>query len=181
MKMVLWLTGLSGSGKTTISNALMKIVKPILPGLVLIDGDIIRELFGGLGFDEESRKVQIRRIQSLSLFLSKQNLPCIVSALYSNPELLSWNRINLTGYYEIYVNTPLSEVEKRDTKGLYLKARNGDLVNVVGVDIPWQKPLAPDLVVDTINNDVDSIVMEIIDSAPMFQKFKRNNYGRSGR
>jgi adenylylsulfate kinase-like enzyme len=169
---VLWLTGLSGSGKTTISNALMEIVKPILPSLVLIDGDAIRELFGGLGFDEESRKVQIRRIQSLALFLSNQKIPCIVSALYSNPELLSWNRNNLPGYYEIYVKTPLPEVEKRDTKGFYLKARQGDLVDVVGIDIPWLEPLAPNLIVDTINNDVDSIVMEIIHSVPMFQRSK---------
>ena len=169
--MLIWLTGLSGAGKTTIANKIIDIIKPILPGLVLIDGDIIRELFGGdLGYDKESRKVQIGRVQRIALFLNRQNIPVIVSALYATPELLDWNRKNFLNYFEIYVDTPLAVVQARDTKGFYAKARNGELLNVVGLDIPWQAPKQPDLIVDTINRNVDSIVSEIIDCGPKLRE-----------
>ena len=165
--MVVWLTGLSGAGKTTIAEAMVRVVKPRLPELVLVDGDVIRDLFGaGLGFDEDARKQQIGRIQKLSLFLARQNIPVIVAALYSNPELLDWNRINLPGYFEIYVDTPLATVEQRDTKGLYSKARAGQMKHVVGMDVPWHAPESPDMVVRSTGETPESIATTIIQSVP---------------
>jgi adenylylsulfate kinase-like enzyme len=148
--MVVWLTGLSGAGKTTIAEAIIRSAKPSLPSLVLIDGDVIRNLFGaGLGFDEVARKQQIGRIQQLALFLARQDIPVVVAALYAHPELLLWNRANLPGYFEVYVSTPLAVVERRNTKNLYAKARAGEMANVVGVDIPWYAPKCPDMNIDS--------------------------------
>ena len=144
--MVVWLTGLSGAGKTTIAGAIARAVRPRLSSLVIIDGDVIRDLFGaGLSFDEEARKMQIGRIQRLAHFLAHQNIPVIVSALYSSPVLMDWNREHFPDYFEIYVDTPLETVVARDTKGLYSKAQTGELLNVVGVDIPWHIPVSPDM------------------------------------
>lgn len=165
--MVVWLTGLSGAGKTTIAEAVVRLIRPGLPGLVLIDGDVIRELFGaGLGFDVEARKMQIGRIQRLALFLSSQDVPVIVSALYASPDLLRWNRSNLPGYFEVYVDTPLATVVARDTKGIYIKARGCDFPNVVGLDIPWLAPLDPDMIVYTVGSTPEAIAVQIIAAVP---------------
>lgn len=165
--MVVWLTGLSGAGKTTIAEAIIRAAKPRLPELVLIDGDVIRELFGAtLGFHEEARKEQISRIQRLALFLARQNISVIVAALYSHPDLLRWNRANLPGYFEIYVDTPLATVEERDTKGLYSKARLGEVQNVVGVDVPWHAPEHPDMVIHSSGETPETIATKIIQTVP---------------
>ncbi|MBX3456234.1 adenylyl-sulfate kinase [Ferrovibrio sp.] len=146
---VVWLTGISGAGKTTIAEAIHAQAKPYLPELVLIDGDVIRDLFGaGLGFHEAARHEQIGRIQRLARMLAEQGLVVLVAALYAHPDLLAWNRANLPGYVEVYVNTPLPLVQSRDVKGLYAKAAAGAMPNVVGLDIPWHAPAAPDLVID---------------------------------
>ena len=165
--MVIWLTGLSGAGKTTIANALIEIMKPALPGLISVDGDAVRELFGeNLGFDIKSRVEQIGRIQRLALFLLKQKLPVIVSALYSDPILFEWNRSNLPGYFEVYLKTPLAVVEKRDTKNFYVRARKGELRNVVGIDIPWQEPASPNIIFDTVGATAQEIAFRIIHAVP---------------
>ena len=165
--MVVWLTGLSGAGKSTIADAMVRIIKPHLPSLVLIDGDVIRDLFGaGLGFDEEARKFQIGRLQRLAQFLNCQDIPVIVSALYAHPDLMQWNRDHLAGYFEVYVNTPLATVISRDTKGLYSKAMNGDMSNLVGIDIPWHEPTKSDLVAETTGLTPETIAQKIICLVP---------------
>ena len=177
--MIVWLTGLSGAGKTTIADAIIRIMKPILPNLIVIDGDVIRELFGAdLGFDVAARKVQIGRIQRLALFLTRQDVPVIVSALYASHDLLEWNRANLPGYFEVYVDTPLATVEERDTKGFYAKARAGGLLNVVGLDIPWQAPQKPDITVYSVGTDAESIALQIIKAVPLLEK-KHTDYFES--
>lgn len=143
--MVIWVTGLSGAGKTTLCRALEDILRPRLPGLVRVDGDAVRALFGhDLDHTEPSRVQQIKRLQALAQFLSAQGLTVIVAALYAHPDLLRWNRDNLLPYFEVYVRAPLDMVCARDSKGLY----GGDTPNVVGLDIPWYEPEHPDLIID---------------------------------
>ena len=173
--MVVWLTGLSGAGKTTIAEAIVRIVKPYLPELVLIDGDVIRDLFGaGLGYNEEERIQQITRIQKLALFLSRQNIPVLVAALYANPELLNWNRINFPEYFEVYVDTPLAVVQERDAKGLYSKALSGEVNHVVGIDIPWHAPKNSNMVVSSLNVTPEFLAIEIINALPRFASVINN-------
>jgi adenylylsulfate kinase-like enzyme len=144
--MVIWMTGLSGSGKSTVADAIVAMLKPRMPELVLVDGDVIRELFGqSLDYSEASRVIQVKRLRTLAKFLSAQGQVALVTVLYSHPELLAWNRANIPQYFEVYMDTPLRVVQDRDVKGLYRKAARGEMPNVVGLDIPWYPPTNPDL------------------------------------
>ena len=127
---VIWITGLSGAGKTSLCDALGRMLKPCLPQLVRIDGDAVRQLFGdALEHTEADRKVQIGRIQRLAKMLSEQGLVVLVAALYCHPDLLAWNRTNLTDYFEVYLDAPLDLVERRDNKGLYAGAAAGEEIS----------------------------------------------------
>ena len=139
----IWITGLSGSGKTTLANALTDRMRRRGRSVVLVDGDVIRDLFGpSLGFDVAARRIQIGRLQSLAKFLGDQGVDVVVAALYSAPDLLAWNREHLEGYVEVYLKASLDLVTRRNSKGLY----NGSTTNVVGLDIDWLEPQTPDLV-----------------------------------
>ena len=166
--MVIWVTGMSGSGKTTLCNALWEALKPGLPELVSLDGDVVRAAFGGgLGYREEDRVVQIGRIQQLAKILSDQNLVVVVAALYSHPDLLAWNRENIEGYFEIYLNTSLEALQQRDGKGLYKGAISGAIPDVVGVDIPWNVPETPDMVIDNDNPlPANQLAQQVIAALP---------------
>lgn len=145
--MVIWVCGLSASGKTSLCNALWQLLKPQLPQLVLLDGDSVRAAFGdGLGYREEDRFTQIKRIQSIAKMLSDQDLVVLVAALYAHPDLLSWNRENINHYFEVYLKASLDTVRSRDDAGLYARAEAGEIANVVGIDIKWHAPESPDLV-----------------------------------
>ena len=113
--MVIWITGISGAGKTTIANSIIQNYKHKIHNLVNVDGDAVRELYGNdLGYAEKDRIRQIKRMQKLCLFLENQNLIVIASALYSNSELMAWNRKNFSEYFEIYLNASLELVKERE-------------------------------------------------------------------
>tara|TARA_B100000073_G_C23733589_1_gene571560 strand:+ start:224 stop:724 length:501 start_codon:yes stop_codon:yes gene_type:complete len=135
--MIIWITGLSSSGKTTLSNKLYNELNEI-PKLIQVDGDVVREIFDETSdYSISGRIRQINRIQKISKFLEKNNFTVIVSALYSNNELLTWNRENFKNYYEIFIDVPITILKKRDKKGVYSNNKN-----VVGLDIDWEKPIA---------------------------------------
>lgn len=148
--MVIWITGISGAGKTTLCEALWNRFEPRVPQMVMIDGDIIREMYDDpLGFDAASRRIQIGRIQRLARALDNQGKLVLVAALYSDDDLLAWNRSTFSEYFEVYLKASIDLVSKRDPKGLYKKALNGQMKDVVGIDIEWNPPKNPDLVIDT--------------------------------
>ena len=138
-----------GTGKTTICTALQSALKPGLPELVVLDGDVVRAAFGhNLGHKEADRVLQVQRLQAMARVLSEQGLVVIVGVLYNNAELLAWNRAELQDYFEVYLKASLETVQSRDPKGLYSKRASGELTDVVGIDIPWYEPADPDLVLD---------------------------------
>lgn len=146
---VIWFIGLCGSGKTTLCNALRDHLKPRHPQVVIVDGDRVRAALGGnLGYTEADRIVQFRRVQRLVKEFESQGLLVLVGTLYSNPELLAWNRANLHNYFEIYVKASMELLRQRDPKGLYALAAAGEMQDVVGVDIPWHEPDDCDMVID---------------------------------
>ena len=166
--MIIWLTGLSGSGKTTISNTLLRLFKPSVGEMVQVDGDEVRAVFGGdLSYRQGDRYKQIQRIQRLALMLDRQDLVVVVSALYSHPALLAWNRENFNAYLEVYLNAPLALVRARDPKGLYAEATLKELPQVVGLDIPWLAPTDPDLQIDMAAGETpEQIAQQIATRVP---------------
>jgi adenylylsulfate kinase-like enzyme len=167
--LIIWITGLSGAGKTTLCEAISNVVKPCMPQLVTVDGDVIRDLFGNdLDYSEKSRVVQISRIQRVAKFLNSQKMVVLVAALYANPELLRWNRANLAPYFEVYLDAPLDLVRARDAKGIYARADRGEAGEVVGMDIRWQAPQAPDLRIDcTAGASPDHMARDVIAAVPV--------------
>lgn len=162
--MVIWITGLSGAGKTTLCQAVVRVLKPVMPELVHVDGDVIRELFGAdLSFVEADRVKQIKRIQSMASFLNKEGLVVMVAALYASPELLKANREMFGNYFEVYIKAPMGLLSQRNSKGLY---ENGT-PNVVGIDIPWHEPKQADLIFDASTGATpEEMAEQLIDAVP---------------
>jgi adenylylsulfate kinase-like enzyme len=145
--MIIWVTGLSASGKTTLTKAFEKLYKNDIPNMVLLDGDIIRELYGNdLGYTVDQRIIQIKRLQSFALFLEKQNIVVLVAALYANDDLLKYNKDNFKNYFEVYLRADLETLQKREVKDLYKNALSKKIKNVVGVDIEWVEPKYPNII-----------------------------------
>lgn len=169
--MIIWITGVSGAGKTTIAEALTSKYKRYLPNLINIDGDAVRELYGNdLDYSERSRVLQIKRIQKICMFLSKQKLIVIASALYASAELLKWNRENFVDYLEVYLKAPLELVKKRDPKNLYKKYYAGIEKNIVGLDIPWHEPKESDIEINMEEAlPIDMIVKKISSKIKLFK------------
>ena len=148
--MVLWITGLSASGKTTIGKAFLEISKGEGSPKVFLDGDSIRELFGAdLDYDERSRILHIGRIQRLAKFLEDQGIDVVVAALYSNEEILAENRRLFNNYFEVYLKADIEYLKLRENKSLYTKSENNEIKNVVGVDIQWHEPKSSNLIIAT--------------------------------
>lgn len=150
--LVVWFTGLSGSGKSTLANAVeMALFKSGIHTYIL-DGDSVRNgLSAGLSFSEEDRRENIRRVAEAAKLMMDAGL--VVLAAFVSPYIEEReNAKRIVGYanfVEVFVNTPIEECERRDTKGLYAKARAGEIHDFTGVDAPYESPRAADIEIDT--------------------------------
>ena len=146
-----WITGLSGAGKTTISRELYKILKKKKPNVILLDGDELRKIFGVRGaYSAEERLNLGFQYARLCEFLTGQNMDVVCGTLAMFHACRQWNRENIIQYREIYLKVPMEVLRKRDPKKIYSRAEKGELENVVGIDIPFEEPQNPDMI---INND----------------------------
>jgi len=151
--MVIWITGLSASGKTTLAKYYKKYMKKKNYKFILVDGDNVRDIFlNDLDFDEKARFKQITRMQEIAKFLDKQNCNVLVAALYSHPKLLTRNRKLFKDYFEIYLKANIEFLKKREIKKIYQQALNKKIKNVVGIDIKWHEPKKPNLIFEQKNN-----------------------------
>lgn len=162
---VLWFTGLSGSGKSTIANQVEKALFEQGKKCYSLDGDNIRTgLNQGLGFSKEDRKENLRRIAEVAkLFVDAGNI-CIaafVSPLIEDRKLVE-NIIGSPDFVEIFIDTPLEECERRDVKGLYKKARAGEIKNFTGISAPYEAPINPALHITTKNKTITQTVQEVL-------------------
>ncbi|WP_297049634.1 adenylyl-sulfate kinase [uncultured Desulfovibrio sp.] len=148
---VLWITGLSGAGKTTLGKALQQ----ALPGSLLLDGDELREALGadGQGFDAQSRRRLALTYARLAGLLARQGATVIVATISLFHELHAWNRAHLPGYVEIFLDVPESVRRARDPKGLY--AANAR--NMAGSEVPAELPLEPHLRLDGGQSPDDAV------------------------
>jgi adenylyl-sulfate kinase len=147
----LWFTGLSGSGKTTITNLLVKELLKRGSKLEVLDGDVVREnLSKGLGFSKEDRDTNIRRISFVADLLSRNGVPVITAAISPYREIRAEAR-ELMGerFIEIFVKASVDTCIERDPKGLYEKALKGEIKEFTGVSDPYEEPLDPEVTLDT--------------------------------
>ena len=150
---VIWITGLSGSGKTTLAIELGKKISAIGLKPILLDGDRMRKiLFEKIilenDYSNESRKTFGMSYSRLSFFLAAQGFIVITSVIAMFEEIFTWNRINLPGYFEIYLKTPITVLQKRDSKGIYADFKRNKLKNVAGLDLKKDEPKTSDLIIE---------------------------------
>lgn len=144
--MTLWFTGLSGAGKTTISRAVAEELRTQGYKVEVLDGDVVREnLTKGLGFSKADRDENIRRIGFVAQLLTRNGVVVIVSAISPYREIRDEVRQRIGNFVEVYVNAPLTVCEQRDVKGLYKKARAGEIKSFTGIDDPYEAPLNPEV------------------------------------
>lgn len=145
-----WFTGLPSSGKSTIARLLERQFRKWGLKVELLDGDVIRtNLSKGLGFSKEDRDTNIKRIGFVCHLLTRNGIIAIASAISPYREVRDYNRRMIGNFVEVYVKTSLSECEKRDVKGLYKKARAGQIKGFTGIDDPYEEPLHPEVVCET--------------------------------
>jgi adenylylsulfate kinase len=161
----LWFTGLSGSGKSTVAHALEKRLTAEGRLVYVLDGDNVRHgLNADLGFSPEDREENIRRIGEVSALFVDAGL--IVPVAFISPYRADRDRarasVGTDRFVEIFLDVPLPECEKRDRKGLYRKARAGEIQEFTGVSAPYEAPLEPELRVDTSALSLDQCVEEIV-------------------
>jgi len=160
----LWFTGLSGSGKTTITNLLVKELLQRGSKLEVLDGDVVREnLSKGLGFSKEDRDTNIRRIAFVADLLSRNGVPVITAAISPYRELRDEAR-DLMGdrFIEVFVKASVEVCADRDPKGLYEKAFAGEIKEFTGVSDPYEEPLNAELTLDTENESPEESAGKII-------------------
>lgn len=162
---VIWLTGLSGSGKSTIATAVERELFQQGHFVVLLDGDNVRTgLCGDLGFSLEDRKENIRRIAETAKLFVTAGAQVLCSFVSPTREIRRMARdiIGKGDFYEVFVNTPLAVCEARDVKGLYAKARAGEIKGFTGIDSPYEAPETPFLTLKTEDQSVADSAAEVI-------------------
>ena len=160
----LWFTGLSGSGKSTITTHLVKELRKRGSKLEVLDGDVVREnLSKGLGFSKEDRDTNIRRIAFVANLLSRNGVPVITAAISPYREIRDEARQMMGDrFVEAYVKASVETCEERDVKGLYAKARSGEIKEFTGVSDPYEPPENPELVLETEQQSPEQSAQQIL-------------------
>jgi adenylylsulfate kinase len=161
--MTIWLTGLSGAGKTTIARALANELRQTGATVEILDGDEIRKTIGNtLGFSKDDRDENIRRISVLALAQTITGAISIVSVISPYRNARDNARKTIGSFIEVYVNAPLEICEQRDTKDLYRRARSGEIANFTGVSDPYEAPLHHEIECKTDRETIEESVSKIL-------------------
>lgn len=161
----IWLTGLSGAGKTTIAMALERKLFDMGRHTFLLDGDSLRcGLNMDLGFSLPDRSENVRRVSEVSKLMVDAGLIVIVSAIspIAFERSIARDRFLNNEFVEVFVDTPLALCEQRDVKGLYKRARRGEISDFTGIDSPYERPISPEVHVFTEKQSVDECVADIV-------------------
>ncbi|EGK89564.1 adenylyl-sulfate kinase [Microcoleus vaginatus PCC 9802] len=160
---ILWFTGLSGSGKTTITKALQPELKARGCKVEILDGDVVRtNLSKGLGFSQEDRDTNIRRIGFVAHLLSRNGVAVMTAAISPYRAIRDEIRAMEPNFVEVYITAPLEVCEGRDVKGLYAKARAGEIKGFTGIDDPYEEPLNPEIICYTERESVEESVKKVL-------------------
>jgi len=163
---VLWMTGLSASGKSTLANAINKRLHVMGINSYVLDGDNIRHgLNKDLGFNPESRRENIRRIGEVSKLFIDAGLIVLTAFIspYREDREQVRNLINSGHFIEVYTKCPVSECEKRDPKGIYKRVRSGEIKEFTGISAPYEEPETPEIILETDKINIDECIEKILD------------------
>ena len=146
---VIWITGLSGAGKTTLAREVTRSLRTIGHSVVMLDGDELRDVFGVVTPSEQnhsrdSRLALAMRYSRLCRVIADQGFTVVIATISLFNEVHMWNRANLPGYFEVYLKVPLEELRLRDPKNIYRRFDAGELENVAGLDLPIDGPVITD-------------------------------------
>ena len=170
---VVWFTGLSGAGKTTIAAKLCQELSRRQVACEHLDGDVIRRFFPKTGYSRQDRDVHIRRVGYLASCLEKFGV-CVVATLISPyKESREFVRSICQNYIEVHVSTPIEVCESRDPKGLYARARKGEVTQFTGIDDPYDPPTNPDIAVNTAELSIDQAVNKVLELIQVRRRKKR--------
>lgn len=154
--MVVWITGISASGKSTLGKFFFKKLKKENKNTIFFDGDEFRKIFhNDIKYTLKDRDTNAIRLTSLVKYVSDQKTNIIISANITSQKFRDWCKKNIKNYFEVFINTPMEILKKRDYKKLYKNALSGKIKNVVGVDIKFIKPKNPDLIIDNLGTKRD--------------------------
>ena len=165
----LWFTGLSGSGKTTISELVEHELRNRERPVEVLDGDIVRtNLSKGLSFSREDRNINVLRIGFVANLLTRNGVGVVVSAISPYKEARDQVRRRIVDFVEVFVDAPLEVCAERDVKGLYKKAFSGEIQGFTGVSDPYEPPNAPDLVLKTEEESPEESARKVIEKLEFF-------------
>lgn len=162
---VIWITGLSGAGKTTLALAITQLLRNAGELVVGLDGDDLRVVFGATATNSqnhgrEGRLALAMQYGHLCQMIAAQGFTVVISTISLFREVYTWNRKNLPGYFEVYLKVPLEELRRRDPKGIYRRFDAGHLSNVAGLDLPIDEPEAADCVVEFVSEQTAAHLAE---------------------
>ena len=165
----LWFTGLSGSGKTTISEIVERELRNRERPVEVLDGDIVRtNLSKGLSFSRDDRNINVLRIGFVANLLTRNGVGVVVSAISPYKEARDQVRRRIVDFVEVFVDAPLEVCADRDVKGLYKKAFSGEIEQFTGVSDPYEPPNAPDLVLKTAEESPEESAQKVIEKLEFF-------------
>ena len=160
---VIWFTGLSGSGKTTIAHILVKRLKELGKKVEVLDGDVVRtNLSKGLGFSKEDRDTNIRRIGFVAHLLQRNGVVVICAAISPYQEIRDENRELIEDFVEVFTKCDLDTLVSRDIKGLYKKAIAGEIKGFTGVDDPYEAPENPEVLCHTNKENPEESALKVL-------------------
>lgn len=160
---VIWLTGLSGAGKTTIAERLKSLILDRQINVEVLDGDVIRtNLSQGLGYSQKDRDTNIRRVGFVADLLSRNGVIVIVAVISPYRSVRDEIRLMTNNFVEVYVSAPLEICELRDVKGLYAAARAGQIKEFTGIDAPYEPPFNPDIICSTDQESLEESLLKIV-------------------
>jgi adenylylsulfate kinase len=160
---VLWFTGLSGSGKSTISEKVYQRLKDLGYEVEHLDGDAVREVFPSTGFSKEARDNHVKKVGFIASLLQKHGVFVVASFISPYQDARDFVRNRCEDFTEVYISTPLEVCEERDVKGLYAKARSGEIDNFTGISDPYEAPEDPELEIDTTDITPEEGVQMVFD------------------
>jgi len=163
---IIWITGLSGAGKTTLANELVRRLREQGEPVIMLDGDELREVFGAAAANaqnhgREGRLALAMQYAHLCRIIAAQGVTVVIATISLFREVHEWNRANLPGYFEVYLKVPVEELRRRDPKGIYHRFDAGELTHVAGLDLPIDEPEAADWTVEFVPERPVGVLAEI--------------------